>query len=99
MSNLNILIYGSYLGALLLILKGVLLLIAEIFLRPKALRQFGYWQRLRLMFLPITGEEKLFLPSEYKKLKLFRLIWVTIFVLLFIRLFLGLWLNTLDYAK
>jgi hypothetical protein len=85
MPNYDYLIYGSYFNVFLAFLKLILVGIASFILRPKSLDKLNYWSRVRVGFWPIENEEVIF-GDEYKKLKLYRLLWQIAFALLFLRI-------------
>lgn len=91
------LIIGSYLSAALGIVKAILFLYAAIFVRPKSLEKMSWVKRCRLTLIKEKNEENLFSSTEYKKLKLGRVLWRTIFLLLILRVLIGFVLINLDY--
>ncbi|MNL07201.1 hypothetical protein D3C87_1278710 [compost metagenome] len=72
----------------ILLITALLAFIAQFLVRPQALDKLAYLDRVRATFIPLKNEEALF-AGEMKKLKLFRILWGTIFALLFFRLFIA----------
>lgn len=96
-SAIDLLVYGSYFITFLLAVKAILFVIAEFFVRPKAMSKLKLFDRIRVTFIPLKNEESIFF-GELKKLKAFRILWITIFVLLILRVLVALYLDRLEFT-
>lgn len=94
----SIIIYRSYLGGFLLLLKAILFFIATFIFRPKDMNKLPFLQRVQISIFPLNGEKTIFSESAYRKLRIYRGLWIAIFILLIIRILVGLWMSSLYSA-
>lgn len=82
----DVLTFIEYLSLGLVIFIGFLFFLALFVIRPMELGQFNFQKRVQLSFSAMQGEENFFTKAGYKKLKLYRKIWVLFFILILLRL-------------
>lgn len=82
----DVLTFIDFLSLGLVILIGLLFFLAHFVVRPMELGQFNFRKRIQLSFSAMQGEENFFSKAGYKKLKLYRKIWVLFFILVILRL-------------
>ncbi|MNJ99765.1 hypothetical protein D3C87_175460 [compost metagenome] len=86
----DILVKTGYVGLALIVCKIVLFLIAEIVIAPDILKQYSFWQKIRIAMVPFKYGSDVVRNEDRANLKWYRLLCMSVIILLALRLFIGL---------